>query len=147
MNKPLIAEKEIVLKFNIKTIWNIVANNKDYKWRTDIKKLEILENGKDWIEYYDEKEKFLTGFKLKTKEEYALYSFDMENKNFYGNWTGKFIEINENETKCIFTEKIYVKNKIMNLLAQFFWNIEKIQEQYFKDLEKKLDENNRGNTV
>ena len=66
----------------------------------------------------------------------------MENKNFHGNWIGKFIKISNNETKCIFTENIYVKNKIMNLLAKIFWNIKKIQEQYLKDLEKKLKENN-----
>ena len=66
----------------------------------------------------------------------------MENKNFYGNWTGKFIKINDDETKCIFTEEIYIKNGIMNLLAKIFWNIKKIQEQYFKDLENKLKENN-----
>jgi hypothetical protein len=64
----------------------------------------------------------------------------MDNKNFYGKWTGKFIEINDNETKCIFTETIYVKSKIMNILAKIFWNLGKIQDQYFKDLEKKLFE-------
>jgi hypothetical protein len=30
---------------------------------------------------------------------YKLYSFEMDNKNFYGNWVGKFTEINDNETK------------------------------------------------
>ena len=140
MVKPLIAEKEVILKYNIKTIWDIVVNNNDCKWRTDIKKVKILENGNDWIEYYDENEKFFTKFTLKNKDEYRSYSFDMKNKNFYGNWTGKFIEINNAETKCIFTETIYMKNKIMNLLAKFFLNIEKIQEQYFNDLKNKLME-------
>jgi hypothetical protein len=28
MGKPLIAEKEIILKYNVKTIWDIVVNNK-----------------------------------------------------------------------------------------------------------------------
>jgi len=134
----LVAEKEIILKYNLKKIWDIIVNNNDYKWRTGIKKIEILENGKDWKEYYDVKEKFFTKFTLREKEEYTLYSFDMENKNFYGNWAGRFAEINENETKCIFSETIYVKNKILNIVAKFFWNIEKMQKQYFKDLEKKL---------
>ena len=141
MNKPIISEKEVILKYNVKNIWDIVVNNDDYKWRTGIKELEILENGKDWIEYYDVNRKRYTKFILREKEEYRLYSFDMENKNFYGNWIGKFIEIKNNETKCIFRETIYVKNKIMNILAKMFWNLEKIQEQYFEDLEKKLLEN------
>jgi hypothetical protein len=65
----------------------------------------------------------------------------MKNKKFHGNWIGKFIEKNNKETKCIFRETIYVKNKIINILAKVFWNLEKIQEQYFRDLEKKLLEN------
>ena len=138
MNKPLIAKKEIILKYNVKTIWDIVVNNNDYKWRSGVKKVEILENGKNWKEYYDVKEKFFTKFTLKEKKEYTIYSFDMENKNFYGNWMGNFTKINDNETKCVFTETIYVKNKIMNIIAKVFWNIEKIQEQYFKDLENEL---------
>jgi hypothetical protein len=140
INKPLVAEKDIILKHNIKRIWDIIVNNNDYKWRTDIKKIKILENGKDWIEYYDIEEKYYTKFVLKEKEIYKLYSFEIENKNFYGNWVGKFTEINNNETKCIFVETIFIKNRIMNILAKLFLNIEKIQEKYFKDLENKLME-------
>jgi hypothetical protein len=140
--KPLIAEKEVILKYNVKIIWDIVVNNNDYKWRTDIKRIKILENGKDWIEYYDTKGKYFTKVILKEKEEYKLYSFEMDNKNFYGNWTGKFIEINDNETKCVFTETLFIRNRIMNILAKLFWNIEKIQEQYFNDLKNKLNGNN-----
>jgi hypothetical protein len=102
--------------------------------------LEIIENGKGWIEYYDINKKYFIKFILREKEEYKLYSFDMENKNFYGNWVGEFIEINDKETKCIFRETIYIKNKITNILAKIFCNLEKIQEQYFKDLEKELME-------
>ena len=45
MNKPLISEKEIVLGYNIKTIWSIVVNNNDYNWRSGLKRIELLENG------------------------------------------------------------------------------------------------------
>jgi hypothetical protein len=141
VNKPIISEKEVISKYNIKIIWGIVVNNNDYKWRTDIKELEITENGKGWIEYYDTNKKYFTEFTLREMEEYKLYSFDMKNRNFYGKWVGKFIKINDTETKCIFTETMYVKNKIMNIFAKIFWNLEKIQEQYFKDLENKLLEN------
>jgi hypothetical protein len=85
MNKPLVAEKEIILEYNVKTIWDIVVNNNDYSWRTDIRKIELLENG-IWIEYYDKDGKYFTKFTLKQKEEYTLYSFDMENRNYYGKW-------------------------------------------------------------
>jgi hypothetical protein len=32
----------------------------------------------------------------------------------------------------------------MNILVKIFWNLEKIQEQYFKDLENKLLEKKYG---
>jgi hypothetical protein len=51
---------------------------------------------------------------------------------------GRFIEINEKETKLIFTETINVKNKIIKVFAKLFLNLEKIQGQYFSDLIKKL---------
>jgi uncharacterized SAM-binding protein YcdF (DUF218 family) len=52
MNKPLISEEEIILEYNVKTIWDIVVNNSDYGWRSAIKKIELLDN-ESWIEYYD----------------------------------------------------------------------------------------------
>jgi hypothetical protein len=137
MNKPLVSEKEIVLQYNIKTIWDIVVNNNDYDWRSDIKKIEIIDNG-NWIEFYDIGGKYFTKFTLKEKEEYLLYSFDMENKNYYGTWVGKFVEINKQETKLKFTETIYIRNKVMNIFVKLFWNLGKIQERYFDDLIKKL---------
>jgi DNA mismatch repair ATPase MutS len=142
MSKPLIAESEIILKHNIKTIWDIVVNNNDYKWRTGINKIEILENDKDWIEYYGNGKKFFTKFTLTEKEENKLYSFAMENKRFYGNWAGKFVEVNKNETKCEFTETIFIRNKLMEILARLFWDIKKAQKQYLDDLGKKLEESN-----
>jgi hypothetical protein len=138
VKKPLISEKEIILNYSAKIIWEIVVNNNDYEWRTGVKNIEIIDNN-NWIEYYDEKGKSFTKFTLEYKEEFALYGFRMENRNFFGNWIGKFIEINENTTKCIFEETIYIKNPIIGVIAKLFWNLEKLQIQYFEDLKKKLE--------
>jgi hypothetical protein len=137
--KPLIAKKEIVLPFNVKDIWNIVGDNKNYSWRSDISRVEIVEDEKIWIEYYDADKKYFSTFTLTEKVADKKYAFDMDNKNYYGKWIGEFEEINQHETKCMFTEEIYIKNKLMNFLAKYFWNLEKIQNQYFADLEKKLE--------
>jgi hypothetical protein len=139
--KPLIAKKEIVLAYNVKDIWNIVTNNENYSWRSDIANVKI-ESEKVWLEYYDEAGKYYTRFALAEKTEYTKYAFAMDNKNYYGNWIGEFEEISPTETKCIFTEEIYIKNKLMNFLAKFFWNLEKIQNQYFADLEAELKREN-----
>jgi hypothetical protein len=63
----------------------------------------------------------------------------MDNRYFYGDWMGEFMEIGQNETKCIFTETIYVRSKIIMLVAKLIWNIKALQERYFNDLEKELD--------
>ena len=68
----------------------------------------------------------------------------MENKNIFETWTGKLIEININEIKCIFTEKIFMKNSVKAFLAKYSWNIGKIQEKYFQDLRSKLAESTTG---
>lgn len=135
---PFVARKEIVLNYNIKMIWDVVVNNNDYAWRSDVKNVEILDD-ETWKEFYDEAGKYFTSFTLREKNEYTLYSFDMKNKNFYGSWVGEFIELNENETKLVFSETIFIKNRIMGVLAKLFWNLEKIQKQYFDDLIKALE--------
>jgi len=65
-------------------------------------------------------------------------------KAFLGTWTGKFIEININETKYVFIEKIFMKNRVKAFLAKYFWNIGKIQEKYFHDLRSNLAESTTG---
>lgn len=137
--KPLIAIKEITLQHNVKDIWNIVTDNKNYSWRSDLSKVELLKDGTSWIEYYDAGGKYFSTFTLTEKVAYRKYAFDMDNKNYFGKWLGEFEEINHFETKCIFTEEIYVKNKLINFLAKFFWDLGKIQDQYFDDLKKKLE--------
>ena len=146
-NKPLVSKKEFVLKYNVKDIWDIVIDNENYEWRTDIKEIKIMENGNRWTEYYDKKLRYFTEFTLLGKNEYKVYSFKMENKKYYGNWYGEFNEINENEVKINFTEAVFIKNKIMKILAKLFRRLEKKQERYIKDLINKLERGNKNNGV
>jgi hypothetical protein len=137
-NKALVSKNESIIKYNVKDVWDIVVDNENYEWRADIKKIKIMENGNKWIEYYDKKLKYFTEFTLLGKKEYKIYSFKMENKNFYGNWYGEFNEMNQNETRISFIEVIYIKKKIINILAKLFWNIKKKQEKYIKGLINEL---------
>lgn len=52
MTKPKISEVTAFYNSNIKAVWNVVTNNKDYKWRSDIERIEVLNEGKEFIEYY-----------------------------------------------------------------------------------------------
>ncbi|MCC0660613.1 MULTISPECIES: hypothetical protein [unclassified Clostridioides] len=130
---------EITAYFNtdVETVWNIVTDNRDYKWRSDISKIEILDDGSTFIEY--NKDGNSTKFTVTEKTKNKFYKFDMENKFFYGNWQGEFFEEN-GKTKIVFIENIYVKNLIIKVLSYFFMNLKKIQIQYVEDLKRKLNE-------
>jgi hypothetical protein len=39
----LIAKKKCILNYNIKNIWNIIINNNEYEWRSDIRKRKRLD--------------------------------------------------------------------------------------------------------
>ena len=133
-------KSEITADFqsDVKTVWNVVTNNSDFNWRSDLSKVEVLENGKEFIEYT--KEGFSTKFKITKKEEYSRYEFEMQNKNFIGYWSGNFIQTKDGETKVIFKESIAIKNPIIEILSYLFMNLKKIQITYINDVKKKLGE-------
>ena len=131
---------EITAYFNsdIKSVWNVVTNNSDYKWRSDLERIEILNDGKEFTEYTHNG--YATNFIITEKKEYREYKFNMENKMFTGFWTGYFSKTESGGTKIIFTENIFIKNPIIKLLSYFFMNLKKMQEIYVSDLKKKLSE-------
>lgn len=138
MAKARIAEKTVYFKSKVDAVWNVLTNNEDYKWRSDIKKIEPIEDGSQWLEYYDNKN--YTKFTLVEKAEYIKYVFNMENKMFYGNWTGHFYPTKTGGTKLIIIENIFIKNPIVRIVSYLFWDLNKIQDIYIRDLKNKLQE-------
>ncbi|UDN61626.1 SRPBCC family protein [Clostridioides sp. ES-W-0016-02] len=137
MKKCRVSEITAYFNADVETVWNIVTDNRDYKWRSDISKIEVFDDGSTFIEY--NKDGNSTKFTVTEKTKNKLYKFNMENKFFYGNWQGEFFEENE-KTKIVFIENIYVKNPIIKVLSYLFMNLKKIQIQYVKDLKRKLNE-------
>ncbi|UWD49509.1 hypothetical protein NYR90_04570 [Clostridioides difficile] len=137
MKKCRVAEISAYFDTDVETVWDIVTNNHDYEWRSDISKIEISDDGSTFIEY--NKDGNSTKFTITEKTKNKLYKFDMENKFFYGNWQGEFFE-NNGKTKIVFIENIYVKNPIIKILSYIFMNLKKIQIQYVEDLKRKLNE-------
>lgn len=137
MKKCRVSEITAYFSADVETVWNIVTDNRDYKWRSDISKIEVFDDGSTFIEY--NKDGNSTKFTVTEKTKNKLYKFNMENKFFYGNWQGEFSEENE-KTKIVFIENIYVKNPIIKVLSYLFMNLKKIQIQYVEDLKRKLNE-------
>lgn len=138
MEKARTSEVTAYFDSDIKSVWNVVTNNKDYKWRSDIERIEIVDDGKEFVEYVHSGNS--TKFIITKKNEYSEYEFNMENKMFTGFWTGHFSETETGGTKIIFIENISVKNPIIKVLAYFIMDLKKMQNTYISDLKKKLGE-------
>lgn len=117
-----------------KTVWDIVTNNENYSWRSDLSKIEVIDENR-----FDEYtlSGFVTHFCITVKEPYGEYGFTMENQNMSGSWVGIF-EKCEGGTKVTFTEKVQVKNPIMNLFVKGY--LKKQQTNYITDLKKFIKE-------
>lgn len=85
-------KSNIKKEFNcdIEKLWNIITDNTNYTWRSDLSKIEIIDD-KHFIEYA--KNNYPTYFTITSKENLKEYRFDIENTNIKGKWTGIFKEL------------------------------------------------------
>lgn len=118
---------------NIEIIWNIITDNKNYLWRSDLSKIEIIDDT-HFIEY--DKNNFATNFTITSKKKFEEYKFNMKNKNFIGSWIGKFKVLNDNLVELYFIEEIEVNSIIMKLFVKKY--LKKQQIKYMNDLEKEI---------
>lgn len=124
--------KEVV-QAELEQVWKIVTDNTNYSWRSDLERIEIIDDIK-FVEYT--KEGIATEFIITCKEPECRYEFDMENKNMQGHWTGIFRKV-EDGVEIDFIEDIKAHNPIMNAVAGIY--IKKQQKQYIADLIKELE--------
>ncbi len=115
-------------------IWNIITDNSNYLWRSDLSKIEVIDD-KNFIEYA--KNGYPTYFKVTSKEKFKEYKFDMENTNIKGKWIGIFKQLSNGNIELDFTEEIETKHFIMKLFAKPY--LKSQQKRYFKDLEKEIN--------
>ena len=101
---------------NIQEVWEIVTSLENYSWRSDLSKIEKI-NENEFIELY------------------KLWEFDMENSNMKGHWTGVFSEKN-GRTEIDFTEEVVAKKIIMKPFVKSY--LKKQQKLYVADLKKAL---------
>lgn len=118
---------------DIERLWNVVTDNTRYNWRSDISKIEIIDD-EHFIEYA--KNDYPTYFTITAKVNLKEYKFDMENTNIKGKWTGLFKKADNGNAVLDFTEEIETDNFIMKLLAKPY--LKSQQKRYMNDLEKEL---------
>lgn len=125
---------------NEKKVWDIVTDNYHTDWRSDLSKVEVL-NEKEFVEYT--KNDIATKFTIEAKEPYKYYEFSFGNNNMQGVWHGKFTAVSENVTKLEFVEEIKIKNPLVELISYIFFPIKKMQKTYMKDLELEVQRQNK----
>ena len=121
-----------VFQSDIQKVWKVVTSLENYSWRSDLGKIEIV-NENQFIEYT--KDGYPTTFIITRKEQYKRWEFDMENSNMKGHWTGIFTEKGGN-TEIDFTEEVTAKKIIMRPFVKSY--LKKQQKLYISDLRKAL---------
>ncbi len=119
---------------DIQSVWDRVTSLDNYSWRSDLESIEIIEEGKTFVEYA--KGGFATTFEITKFEPLKVYEFTMFNKNIKGSWVGKFYS-EEGKTIIDFTENVSTDNFVMRLFIKGY--LKKIQRQYVKDLKVYLE--------
>ena len=121
-----------VFRCDISKVWDVVTSLENYRWRSDLSKVEVVSERK-FIEYT--KGGYPTIFTITCMEPYRRWEFDMENGNMYGRWTGVFIEKGD-RTEIDFTEEVTVKKITMKPFIKRY--LKKQQGSYVADLRKAL---------
>ncbi len=116
-------------------LWDIITDNSNYVWRSDLSKIEIIDDT-HFVEYT--KNNFPTYFTITSKEKLKEYKFDLENTNLKGKWIGIFKELPNGNIELDFTEEIEVNNFIMKIFAKSY--LKSQQKRYMRDLERALNE-------
>lgn len=117
---------------DIQKVWKIVTTVENSTWRSDLSKIEIL-NEKQFIEYT--KEGYATTFTITAMEPYRCWAFDMENDTIKGHWIGVFTQKGE-QTEIDFTEVVNAKKFFMKPFVKLY--LKKQQAQFISDLRKVL---------
>lgn len=132
-----ISKITVVLNHSVQEVWNVVTSLKEYHWRSDLSKIETV-NENRFIEYT--KNGYATTFTVTLCEPLKRWEFDMENSNMKGHWCGIFTEV-DGGTQIDFTEEVNAKKFFMKPFVKGF--LKKQQEVYTADLKKALQQSSR----
>lgn len=130
------ARIEAIFYADIEKVWQVVTSMTNTKWRSDLNKVEVLEDQKVFVEYITQD--FPTTFTITDFEPMKFYAFEMENVNMKGKWTGEFSALSSHKTKIIFIEEIQTKKFFLRPFVKSY--LKKQQKTYVNDLTKYLQE-------
>jgi len=137
--KTRILKKETIYNAPIETVYNIVTNNQDWKYRKSLDDLRIIETD-DNVEIWEEVSGgVVIRFKTTEKKPFTFYSFEMDSKLFKGNWFAEFESVESGKTRFTATESIEYKNPFIRAIGYAFMNLDKYMETYQSELRDKIE--------
>ena len=86
-----ISNMKATFQCEIQKVWNIVTSLDNYSWRSDLDRIEVIDENR-FIEYT--KEGYATTFTITNTEPCWRWEFDMDNDNMSGHWIGIFTYAN-----------------------------------------------------
>ncbi|MEO1770696.1 SRPBCC family protein [Candidatus Enterococcus ferrettii] len=125
---------EAIIHAKIEDVWQLVTQLENSEWRSDIDRIDIIKEGKSFIEYTPTG--YPTHFAVTKFQPPNFYSFTMNNDNMKGTWQGVMIA-KGNCTQLKFTEEVYAKKIFLRPFVKFY--LAKQQKQYVQDLKKYLE--------
>ena len=127
-----ISKIKVSFSCDVERVWQIVTSLEDCAWRSDLNRIEILDE-KRFVEYT--KDGYATMFTTTAKEALKRWEFDMENSNMEGHWTGIFMQEGD-RTTIEFTEEVTAKKLWMKPFVKMY--LKRQQAAYVADLEKNI---------
>ena len=117
-------------------VWEVVTSLENYTWRSDISKLEVI-NDKQFVEI--SQEGISTYFTITVTKPYQQWAFDIENDNMKGHWIGNFTD-HETYTEVEFIETVTAKKILMKPFIKMY--LKKQQAIYCQDLKQAVKDRN-----
>lgn len=133
-NTMPISTVKATFRCSVKRVWETVTDLKEYFWRSDLERIEIIDET-HFVEHSRDGTK--TSFKVTVNEYCCRWEFDIENTNIKGHWKGIFTE-SGGKTTIKFTDNVIAKKFFMNFFIKGF--LKKQQALYIADLKKALGE-------
>lgn len=128
----------VEFKSEIQKVWNAVTDNRNFQWRSDLADVEILDNGRTFVEKNKKGEK--TEFYITNKVSCKVYELDMRSRRFKGHFIGEFSALPNGGTRLVLSEEIQFKTFTASFLAGITGVVKRMQKTYAADLKRRLGE-------
>ena len=125
-------EMKVYFKSDVEKVFNVITNMKDCSWRSDLSKVECIDDGK-YIE--DNRKNHPTKILVTEYLKNIQFEYDIQNEYYKGHWCGQFAPLKDGG--CVMYLLFYFES--VSFLGKFI-NVDKFEKRYIEDLKKELNE-------